>query len=148
LPWRDIPYDEVADLPAEIDPAYVTLRAIEWNQDRLEKGFSPYSSNILAYILSGNTYAATQFIEDPIQRGKRKNRLEASPYFAVLQSLRGSDKTIHRIIDRLLGEEFTYIESITFDKDGGGEITYETPLLTEKGKSQVQSGQYINMELQ
>jgi ATP-dependent DNA helicase RecQ len=144
LPWRDIPAEAVKDLPAEVDPAYITLRAVEWNESRIRLDYAqPYTDKTLARILVGNAFAAAHFIGDPIERNRRIKRLERSPYYGVLQGVRGGEKTILQILGRLQTEGYTRPESITFTSTHDGEVTYTAPVLTEKGQLQVQSGKYL-----
>ena len=142
LPWREISSEEVSDISAEVDPKYLALRVVDWNQSRHQSGYSPYTTGTLTHIIAGNAYAATFYVKDPIKKRNRIKRLERSPYYAVLQGIRGGGKAIGRIFSHLHREAYTRFESINFTSDDG-EITYEAPMLTDKGKEQVLSGKYF-----
>ena len=140
-PWRDVPSEEIGDISATVDPSYIALRAVEWNESLLgKKYYQPYTENTLAYILSGNTFAASHRIEDPVRRLRRIRRLESSPYFAVLKGIHGGETKIKRTLEKLRKEGYTRLESLPFVSQEG---SYEAPLLEDKGRKQVQEGKYL-----
>jgi ATP-dependent DNA helicase RecQ len=143
VPWRDISIEAVPDITAEVDPAYLALRAVEWNQDRYKSGYNPYTSRTLALILTGNSYAAAQHEQDPILRLRRIQRLEVSPFFATLQSLRGGGKAAQALFQRLQSEGFIRPEKISFAGNDENVNDYFAPLLTDKGSEQLKSGKYL-----
>jgi len=143
VPWRGVPSEEIAALPLTVDPAYMVLRAVEWNEIlRRERERSPYSANTLAQILMGNAYSAVQAEPDPVRRAQRLTRLEASPFYGVLQGMRGGAKAIMQVLGRLQREGYIHLAAVRFAA-GDRDVEYEAPALTEKGKRQIQSGQYF-----
>ncbi|MFZ5879379.1 MAG: helicase-related protein, partial [Chloroflexota bacterium] len=143
LPWQDIPSEEVPDLPATVNPEYMILRAIDWNESLGENEYTkPYTEGTLAKILKGDAFAAAQFEKDPIKRLRRIRRLEASPFYSVLQGIRGGEKAIKSILQKL--EEMGFIQKlqITFTSLDE-EVAYTAPILSVAGKQQVKSGRLL-----
>lgn len=144
LPWRDVPAEEVPDLPSQVDPAYIALRAVAWNEGLRQGRYTqPYTEGTLAYILSGNAFAAARHEIDPVRKLRRMRRLESSPFYGVLQGLRGGARAAGQVLGRLRREGYTHPEVIAFTAPAGGEVTYEAPVLADKGREQLQSGRYI-----
>jgi len=144
LPWRDVPAEDVADFTTRVDPSYLVLRAVEWNDSlRSGKFTSPYTQQTLAYILSGNTFPAVKKIQDPIAKMKRARRLEASPHFGILKGLHGGAEQIKRLLDHLQEQGYVEFVELGFNAKGGGEKTYRAPVLSAKGKKQIQEGKYL-----
>lgn len=144
LPWQDVPSEEVTDLPAEVNPKYAILRTMEWNESLNSGSFTkPYTEKTLAYILGGNTYPAVSHETDPVRKQRRIRRLEASPYFGTLQGLSGGEAKIIELMADL--KEQGYIQSlvIEFTQPDATQVQYNAPILTEKGKEQIRSGQYL-----
>jgi hypothetical protein len=142
VPWRNVSAEEVASVPTEISPDYLALRAVEWNQNRQTSGYRPYTLATLTHILTGNAYAAARYEADPIKKRERIKRLEKSPYYAALQGLKGGEKVVQSIFERLNQEAYMFLETITFAASSG-EVSYNAPMLTDKGKEKVMSGQYF-----
>lgn len=146
LPWRDVPAEEVTDLPIEINPEYIILRAVGWNESLAEGEFTQsYTDTNLAYILSGNTFVPTQFEADPIKKMRRIRRLESSPFFGALQGIRGKEKSILKLISNLRQQEYILGKEISFVLPDNQPVIYLTSTLSEKGRSQVQSGKYLQV---
>jgi hypothetical protein len=144
LPWQDVPSEEIPSLPAEVNPGYIALRAVEWNETLRSRQFTkPYTETTLAHILKGNAYAAALHEQDPVKKLRRIKRLEASPYYGVLQGIKGGEKTILQILSKLRNDGYTYLETIAFESSEG-EISYHSPILNKKGREQVQSGKYLD----
>ncbi len=144
LPWQDVPSEEVTDLPAEVNPEYMVLRAVEWNESLSKGQFTkPYTEKNLIYILSGNTYAAVQYENDPVRKIRRIRRMESSPYFGVLQGIRGGGKNIMGILSKLQDQGYLTSETIEFSGYSGEIIQYTAPILSPKGRLQIQSGKYL-----
>jgi ATP-dependent DNA helicase RecQ len=143
-PWSEISAAEISDVSGEIDPLYITLRAVEWNHDLFEsQRFSPYTESTLTHILTGNSFAAVKFEEDPIKKAKRAKRLEGSPYFGVLQGIKGGNKTVRKYLDKLGSEGYITAQEVSFKNVNRDDIFYRAPILTQKGKKQILSGKYI-----
>jgi ATP-dependent DNA helicase RecQ len=144
VPWQDVPSEEVPSLPAEVNPEYITLRAVEWNESLIPGQYTkPYTDKTLAYILNGNVYATVIHETDPIKKLRRLKRMEASPYFSVLKGLRGGEKAILELMTHLVKQDYIQLEKISFETVSGEEVKYNAPILSEKGREQVQSGRYI-----
>lgn len=145
VPWQHISEDEALSLPEMVDPINFVLRAVEWN-DSLRKWTFPYTTKVLAYILNGNTYPAAQYEKDPVQKAKRISRIESSPMFGILKGISGGEKTVLGLLQGL--EEHGYIckEKISFTKEDSTQITYEAPILSERGTDQIASGKYLSTE--
>jgi hypothetical protein len=145
LPWQDVPSDEVTDLPAEVNPEYFILRTVDWN-DSLAKGefTKPYTEATLAHILSGNAYAAVLHETDPIRKLRRMRRLEASPYFGILQGIRGGEKNILGLMAKLRDQGFLQYRAIQFTSSGNEVVQYNAPGVSDKGREQIQSGKYLS----
>ena len=145
LPWQDVPSEEVTDLPAEVNPEYVILRTVGWNEELAAGVYTkPYTEATLAHILSGNAYAAVLHENDPIRKLRRIRRLEASPYFGVLQGVRGGEKKILSIMEKLKDQGYTSSQLIEFTSSGDGVVQYIAPVLSEKGRDQIRSGEYLS----
>lgn len=147
LPWRDVPSEEVPELPVQVDPAYIALRAIAWNEGLRQGRFTqPYTAGTLAHILTGNAFAAARHETDPVRRLRRMRRLESSPFYGVLQGLRGGSRAVGQVLVRLFREGYTRAETIIFESPDGREITYQAPVLAGRGREQLQSGRHIGEE--
>ena len=143
LPWGNVATEQVSRLSAEVDSNYQVLRAVAWNESLRGRPYvSPYTEKTLAYILRGNAYAASQHEQDPIRRLRRQRRIESSPFYGVLDGIKGQEKAILRILESLRRSGYTRSDLISFDA-GGSIISYEAPVLDEKGRRQIQSGRYI-----
>jgi ATP-dependent DNA helicase RecQ len=143
LPWQDVPSEEATDLP-EIHPEYLVLRTIGWNESLQEGQYTqPYTATTLAHILSGNSYPAAQYETDPVKRLRRIKRLESSPYFSVLRGVRGGEKTILRMVNQLLDSGYVQNQLITFSTSEGEVSTYRAPILSSKGREQIETGRYF-----
>jgi ATP-dependent DNA helicase RecQ len=143
LPWQDVPSEEVPDLPAAVNPEYVVLQAIQWNESLLEGEYTkPYTEGTLAKILKGNAFAAAKSELDPVKRLRRIRRLESSPYYSVLQGLRGGEKAIVVMIDCMAGLGLVHRQSISFSTPEG-DVTYLAPILSQAGVERVGTGKYF-----
>jgi ATP-dependent DNA helicase RecQ len=143
IPWREIPSEDVPSLPTTINPAYVLLRAIQWNESLGDGEYTkPYTGTTLARILHGNAYAAAQSEKDPVKRARRLKRLESSPYYGVLQGVRGGEGAILGIIERLEGEGLVQRQLVSFTS-GTEDVTYAAPILSQTGVDRVRSGKYL-----
>lgn len=143
VPWEHISDDEALSLPEMVDPINFVLRAVEWN-DSLRKSTSPYTSKVLAYILNGNTYPAAQYEKDPAQKAKRISRIESSPMFSILKGIRGGETTVLSLLQKLEEQGFICREKISFTKEDSTQITYEAPILSERGIDQIASGKLLS----
>jgi hypothetical protein len=144
VPWRDIPSEDVPDLPNTVNPDYMILRAIQWNESLNESQYAkPYTEGTLAKILQGNAFAATQFEKDPIKRLRRIRRLESSPFYNTLQGLRGGEKNILEAIQKLESMGLVRRQLITFTTNDEEDVQYTAPILSETGRQQVESGRYF-----
>jgi len=143
LPWNDIPSEEVQDLPSMVNPEYMVLRAIQWNESLREGQYTkPYTDGTLAIILKGNAFAGAKSEKDPIKRLRRIRRLESSPYYSVLQGIRGGEKRISSIIRNL--EEMGLIQRQLFSFSiENGVISYKAPVLSKAGSDQLVEGKYF-----
>jgi ATP-dependent DNA helicase RecQ len=142
-PWQDVPSEEAPTLPAATNPEYVILQAIQWNESLLEGEYTkPYTKGTLAKILKGDSFAAAKSEPDPIRRRRRIRRLESSPYFSILQGLRGGEKTIASMIDRLTVLGLIQRRQISFITSDG-EVTYDAPILSQAGVERARTGRYF-----
>jgi len=139
VPWGDIPSEEVPDLPSTVNPEYIVLQAVRWNES-LEYG--QYTGGTLAKILKGDSFMDPERYPDPIKRLRRKKRMESSPYFSVLQGFRGGEKAIDRSLNLLLERGYLRLNEISF-KNGEEDVIYNAPNLSEKGWEVIRSGRYI-----
>ncbi len=143
-PWSGITTSELAGLSSEIDPSYVVLRAVEWNDSLYRnRNLSPYTQKTLSYVLMGNGFAATQRILDPVKKLRRLKRLESSPYYGILQGIRGGLNRVSKIFGRLEHGDYIYFEIIAFKGAEGEDIEYKAPALTLRGRQQIQLGKFI-----
>lgn len=146
VPWQDIPSEEITDLPAAINPEYVILRAVDWNESLTMGEYTkPYTALNLSHILSGNAFAAVIYENDPVKKSRRLRRMEASPYYGVLQGISGGDKKILGIIDILRHQEYIDYQVIEFTDHDNKVIQYNAPTLSVKGREQIRSGQYLSL---
>lgn len=144
VPWQGIPFEEYHDLSSALNPEYIILRAVQWNEELSAKGrTSPYTTRTLVYILKGNTYAATQYETDPVQRARRAQRMESSPYFGILTDLRGGEKAINEIFNQLSIRGYLGLSQYQFTNDQKRTVMYDAPCLTSKGIDQILSGKLI-----
>ncbi len=105
----------------------------------------PYTAETLTKILTGDSFATAQFEQGPIRRRRRLHRLETSPFFSILQGFRGGEKKICSIMNRLANLGFVEWQKITFT-DSNEKITYQAPILTQKGYDQVNSGKHMDQQ--
>lgn len=143
LPWNDIPSEEIKDLPSMINPEYLVLRAIQWNGSLKEGQYTkPYTDRTLSIILKGNAFAGAKSEKDPIKRLRRMRRLESSPYYSVLQGIRGGEKRITSIIGNLENMGLIQRQRISFSIENEI-INYQAPVLSKAGMDQIIEGKYL-----
>ena len=144
VPWRDIPSEDVPDLPNTVNPDYMILRAIQWNESLNESQYAkPYTEGTLAKILQGNAFAAAQFEKDPVKRLRRIRRLESSPFYNTLQGLRGGEKNILEAIQKLESMGLVRRQLIAFTTGDNEDVQYTAPILSETGRQRIESGRYL-----
>ncbi|MGQ9714594.1 MAG: RecQ family ATP-dependent DNA helicase [Anaerolineae bacterium] len=144
VPWREVSSEDVVALSVGVDPAYVILRAVDWNErSSREGGYSPYSASTLVQILVGNAYGAVRAEREPDRRTQRLKRLRASPFYGVLQGMKGGAKAVARVLQRLHEQGYVAL-SLEELSVGGRRVEYRAPRLTEKGALQVRSGKYLS----
>jgi len=148
VPWLEIPAEEGLDIAAATDPAYIVLRAVEWNESLREMPFrQPYSITTLRYILLGDGYAAVKHEADPGRRRRRLKRLEDSPYYGALRGLKRGQRAIDALLMALHDQGYVRLEDVTIDSTNRVVTTYQIPVLEEKGRRQIQSGQYLEVPM-
>jgi hypothetical protein len=143
-PWSSVQSEDTGDLPDIVDPINIVLKAVDWN-DQQKTISAPYTHKVLSYILVGNTYAATHMEQDPEKRARRKLRIESSPHFGVLQTLKGGSERVQEILDQLASEGYIQKEKISFQRPDKTIVSYEAPTLSPRGRDQVMSGKYIKV---
>ena len=144
LPWREVPAEELRDLSWGVDPPYIALRAVDWNESLLaDERTSPYSETTLVRILCGNAFGAVERETDPVIRLRRMKRLEASPFYGALQGIRGGERAVRDILARLQAEGYTRLEHVRFVVPDQGTVIYQAPVLQDKGRRQIRSGKYL-----
>lgn len=73
-------------------------------------------------------------------------RLEDSPFYGVLAGLRGRERAIARIFNKLQHEGYIDVEDVAFTSSAGSLVTYQALMLKDRGRQQIQSGQYLSDE--
>ncbi|GAB4405987.1 MAG: hypothetical protein Kow00123_18470 [Anaerolineales bacterium] len=148
VPWRDIPDEEGLDIAAATDPAYIVLRAVQWNESLRKVPFrQPYSTTTLGHILLGNGFAAVKNEADRVRRLRRLKRLEDAPYYGVLDGLKRGQQAIKALMAALQDQGYVRFENVTIGSTNGWVTTYQVPVLEEKGRRQIQSGQYLEVPI-
>jgi ATP-dependent DNA helicase RecQ len=137
VPWADEPAWEDLTIPSRYqDVKYTTLKATVWNEELKDvRGRAPYGAWTMAQILVGNDYMATKYQEDPERKRKRRRQIMSSPYFGLLEGLRGGSETVLDLLDALEAEG--YVEEVERRWDGG---SYAYPAPTGKGKQRLREG--------
>lgn len=137
VPWADEPVWEDLTIPSRYqDAKYTTLKATVWNEELKDvRGRAPYGAWTVAQILVGNDYMATKYQEDPERKRRRRRQIMSSPYFGLLEGLRGGSETVLDMLDALEAEG--YVEEVERRWDGG---SYTYPAPTGKGKQRLREG--------
>lgn len=144
-PWSGVQSEDTGDLLEIVDPINVVLKAVDWNDQ--QKAFSaPYTHKVLSYILVGNSYAAARMEKDPAKRARRKQRIESSPHFGVLQTLKGGSERVLELLSQLIRDGYVQKERITFQREDQTVVSYEAPTLSPVGKERIMSGRYIRTQ--
>ena len=130
VPWCDVPSEEVQDISTSLDPHYIGLRAVGWNESLKY----PFGEKTLIYILAGNDYQIRRSSFKPENGNKRLRRAQTCPYFGVLKGV--GEKRIEQILNDL--RRSGHIGNRKLPLQGGG--FYETVLLTPKGREVIAQG--------
>ena len=88
---------------------------------------TPRAPSATRVLVSGRTlicYLCPARVASRIRRLRRQRRLESSPYYAVLQGIKGGHKAIPRILARLQREEYIQYENISFEGLDGKMVVY------------------------
>jgi ATP-dependent DNA helicase RecQ len=107
-PWDSEPlFEDLTDPARYHDAKYATLQAIAWNAGLANQRYrAPYGQSTLAYILLGNDYMATRYVDDAARRKARIEHIIASSHFGVLEGLSGGIKAINTLIGELRVEGY------------------------------------------
>ncbi len=147
VPWQQVPSEEFLDLTAVVDPAYVVLRAVEWNERLRDIPYrQPYGLETLVHILSGNVFAAVREEKDPQRRQRRMKGMEDSPYCGALRGLKGGERVIARIVEQLRDGGYIRLQDVPFASTTDGARTYRACFLDDKGQRQIESGEYLDLQ--
>lgn len=144
LPWGKMTDRDLPSVSDYFDPAYTILQLVHWNEQLAEVRYrAPYGTGGLPYLLTGNDYQLLRNISDTAQRVARSQRLRECPYWGVLDSLPRREKAIRELMERLEKEDFITYTTRTFNSNGES-VSYQYPILQEKGQQQLLEGQLLN----
>jgi ATP-dependent DNA helicase RecQ len=135
LPWREISVEEVRETVHALDPSYVALRVVEWN----EQLPYPFGMEALKQILVGNEYELGRHITDEQRRKVRLRRAQLCPWFGALRGMRNAHSKVTRVFDAL--QQHGYIMFVQHQLANGER--YLVPSLTQKGRLAAQAGKYL-----
>ena len=135
LPWREVSVEEVREAVHVLDPSYIALRVVEWN----EKLPYPFGVEALKQILLGDEYALMQRFADEQQRKARLRRAQECPWFGAMRGAKNARQKVAHSFDAL--EKQGYIKVVQREFPGRG--SYATFFLTPKGRESIREGRFL-----
>jgi ATP-dependent DNA helicase RecQ len=142
-PWSLTSRLDFATPDAYLDPAFLILETVHWNQNRALKYGAPYGTGTLLSILKGDLYNAIRHETDPYMKRWRIGQLRNCPHWAVLSVLPARDRVLQQTLDRLLRE--AYVERAEHVWDDARK--HEFLSLTKLGLDQLTSGKLLQWEI-
>lgn len=140
-PWSDKTGRDVPDVTAFLDLATTLLELVDWNERR-RPGAQPYSIKSLLRILRGDEYALMHNVPPGQAADARRRALRACPYWGVCRTLRRSVDELSTLLQRLEHEDYIRRQTVQFGPDS----SYEHLALTERGRTQLLSGERLGWE--
>ncbi len=131
LPWREVSVEEVREAVHVLDPSYIALRAVEWN----EQLPYPFGVETLKQILLGDEYGLGQPIPDERRRKARLRRAQKCPWFGAMRGVSNARNKVAQVFKALHQQGY-----ISLVRQG---LSYFVPRLTQKGQQVVRSGKYL-----
>ena len=138
-PWSGVTERDVPDASDVINLDTTWLGVIDWNERRAREARSPYSRLSLLRILRSDEFALMRGVQPGPASRHRRDELRSCPYWGVCRTLRRSAADLEQRLQRLL--EAGYIDESTASFGSNG--TYQYLVLTEQGRTQLQSGEHI-----
>lgn len=136
LPWREVSVEEVRETVHALDPSYIALRVVEWNE-RLPY---PFGVEALKQILLGDEYSLMKPIGNDERRGReRLRRAQKCPWFGAMQGVENARQKVAHSFNAL--EKQGYIKVVQREFPGQG--SYATFSLTCKGRESIREGRYL-----
>lgn len=143
VPWTEEPmWEDFSDPGRYLDAKFMALKAAGWNAGLAEtRGRAPYGAKTLAYVLLGNDYMATRWVDDPGRRAGKRQAILGSEYYGVLEGVKGGSDAVLDVLDDLRQEGYLTEEERTWE--GGG---YRYPAPTELGWERLGEGRLFGDE--
>ncbi len=138
-PWSGVTERDVPDVSEVINLDTTWLGIIDWNERRARAVRSPYSRLSLLRILRSDEYALMRGVEPGPASRHRRDELRSCPYWGVCRTLRRSASDLEQRLQRLF--ENGFVEQRTTSVGANGR--YDYLVLTERGRTQLQSGEHI-----
>lgn len=138
-PWSGVTERDVPDVSEIINLDTTWLGIIDWNERRAREGRSHYSRLSLLRILRGDEYALMRGLEPGPASRYRRDELRSCPYWGVCRTLRRSTSDLEQRLQRLFDSSFIEQRTASFGSNG----TYVYLILTDRGRTQLQSGEHI-----
>jgi hypothetical protein len=129
----------VPDVSDFLDLATTLLALADWNERRHRAGRAPFSMRSLVRILRGDEFALMRHSGPGQAADHRRVELRACPYWGVCRTLRRSASELERFLDRLIAEGYLSTARANLRDEG----FYEYLTLTDRGHTQLQSGEHI-----
>jgi ATP-dependent DNA helicase RecQ len=134
LPWREVSVEEIREIVDILDPSYLALRVVEWNE-RLDY---PFGLEALKRILLGEEYALVQHTFDGQRRRVRLRRAQRCPWFGAMRGANNAHNKVNQAFEALHRQG--YICFVQRELQGQ---RYAVPRLTQKGWQAIQAGKYL-----
>lgn len=138
-PWSERTGRDVPDVSDFLDLATTLLALADWNERRHRAGRAPFSMRSLVRILRGDEFALMRHSGPGKAADHRRVELRACPYWGVCRTLRRSASELERFLDRLIAEGYLATARVNLRDEG----FYEYLTLTDRGHTQLQSGEHI-----
>ncbi len=138
-PWSLVMERDIGTPDAYLDPAFVILESVKWNQERALHYGSPYGTGTLLAVLKGDQYAATRYEDDYHLKKWRLEQLRSCPHWGVLGLLPRRDRVLQVMLTRL------QVEGYVSEQEYGGQDShaYTALALTPKGQERLVSGRLL-----
>ncbi|MEZ8218928.1 ATP-dependent DNA helicase, RecQ family [Candidatus Fervidibacteria bacterium JGI MDM2 SSWTFF-3-K9] len=134
LPWREVSGEEVQEAVDILDPSYLALRVVEWN----EQLDYPFGLEALKQIILGDEYALGWRVSDEQRRRVRLRRAQKCPWFGAMRGSKNARSKVNQAFEALYLQGYIY-----FEQQELHEQMYVVPQLTQKGRKAIQAGKYL-----
>jgi ATP-dependent DNA helicase RecQ len=142
-PWSLMSSRDVGTPDNYVDPAFILLETVHWNQARAQKYGAPYGTGTMLAILKGDQFAAVRYETDPHLKRWRIQQVRSCPNWGVLALLPARDRVTQATLERLISEGYL-CQQRHARADGAG---YDYLALTQKGIEQLTSGRLLQWQI-